>query len=346
MTKHEVPSFIDHRTGLKTKKKTPILTIATAVINDFGGFSFTLINLVNQLGSRLDEVEFVVVDNSPDTGHGLDTKDLAKSKLPNCNYVSLEPRRGTFAAKEVGILAAQTEFVLFIDSHVLLQDGVIEKLLWFCNNVGSTNDLFHGPLMNERWNIHATHMNPMLSKLNFGRWGTYRNENKSPLDNCEYYEVPLHGMGLFFVRRDAWLGFNPALFGFGSEEGYIHEKYRLHGRKCWSIPFLKWWHLFRRNSIEMRYETNIENKYRNYLISWKEVGLPIELIEQAFKNRISVENKKIINDNVESLNIRPIPYPKDHIPFLGYPIRLDVEGRKELEDYKAYEKNIIFAETF
>ena len=319
------------------------LSVVTTVVDDFAGCAFTCVNIANQLGQRVREVDFVVVDNRPGSGESRDVRKLCEHQLTGGHYISFGPRTGTFAAKQAGLQAADTEFVLVLDSHVLLQDGAILRLLDFCRDIGSDNhDLFHGPLCNSAWKIYATHMNPLVSSQNFGRWGTYRDDTQQRrvIDNCNYYQVPANGMGLFFCRRDSWPGFHPALRGFGSEEGYIHAKYRLLGRSCWNIPYLKWWHLFRDESRNIKYSLSNEDKYRNFLISWSETGLPLDIIHQAF-GFIPEEKRRSLLAEVESLAIRRMePVSDTYDPFLGYPLRVQVGGEDGSSDYTAFEKPI------
>lgn len=329
----------DLRVGRTTGRVRPILTIAVPTCNDFDSCSQTMVNLVNQLGPSLPEVEFVIVDNSPTTGDGYDVRKMATHKLPNCHYVSLGPRQATFAGKQVCIEAAQTEWVMVIDSHILLIEGALRQLLRFIKEIGPSNDLFHGPICTERWEIFGTHMNPALGDGNFGRWGSYRTPEGLVIDNCECYKLPMHGMGLFLCRRDTWPGFNTAMFQFGSEEGYIHEKYRLLGRDCWGIPFLKWWHRFRVKSKRFQYHLTNEHKYRNYQIAWTEVGLPLGVIEHVFKD-ISDDTKVAIRKNVADLRITPMPRPEGYVPFMGYPMRVLNSNQPHLENYREFEKPV------
>jgi hypothetical protein len=157
------------------------------------------------------------------------------------------------------------------------------------------------------------------------------------------YEVPAHGMGLFLTRRDTWPGFHPAMHQFGSEEGYIHEKFRLLGRKCWNLPFLKWWHLFRKDSVCLTYPMSGDHKYRNQLISWREVSLDTEILDKYWLGRnMSPQVQEHIKANVDSLDIQPIPRPADMPPFLGYPVRLLGAPHHQSDNFREFEKPIFY----
>jgi hypothetical protein len=95
------------------------------------------------------------------------------------------------------------------------------------------------------------------------------------------FEIPAQGLGLFTCRREAWLGFNPHFRAFGGEEGYIHEKYRQHGRKTMCLPFLRWLHRFARPN-GVKYTLTQEDKIRNYVLGFQELGLDIQPIHDHF----------------------------------------------------------------
>lgn len=165
------------------------------------------------------------------------------------------------------------------------------------------------------------------------------------MQNPDMYKVPMHGMGVFLTRRDAWPGFHQSMHQFGSEEGYIHEKFRLLGRDCWSLPFLKWWHLFRDKSRNITYPIRAEHKYRNLLIAWSEVSLPLEFADNCWKRHLPEETRKHIRQQVESLQIRPLPRDPKVPPFLGYPLRILDEPYKQSEYYTEFEKPEFYSDT-
>jgi len=132
------------------------------------------------------------------------------------------------------------------------------------------------------------------------------------------FEVFAQGLGLFLTRKNSWLGFNDNQSGFGGEECYIHEKYRLAGRKTNCLPFLKWVHRFGRPE-GVQYAVSTEQKMVNYIHEFKELGLsPKPLIDHFVKelkvpqgvfaehwgnNNIKVENPDTVSleDQIKSL---------------------------------------------
>jgi len=92
-------------------------------------------------------------------------------------------------------------------------------------------------------------------------------------------------MGLFACRRSVWPGFNEAFRGFGGEEGYIHEKFRRAGARTLCLPFLRWVHRFNRPT-GVPYRNILEDRIWNYLVGFREFGLPTTEMEEHFRGLI------------------------------------------------------------
>ncbi len=92
----------------------------------------------------------------------------------------------------------------------------------------------------------------------------------------------MQGLGVFGCRRAVWPGFNPRFRGFGGEEGYIHEKFRQKGGRTLCLPFLRWMHRFSR-PMGVPYVNRWEDRVRNYMIGFRELGLPTAGLEQHFQ---------------------------------------------------------------
>jgi hypothetical protein len=116
-------------------------------------------------------------------------------------------------------------------------------------------------------------------------WGTWAEDPRAKDIEGEPFEIPMQGMGLFASRRDAWLGFNPEFRGFGGEEGYIQEKYRQAGHRTLCLPFLRWMHRFNR-PMGTPYRNQWEDRVRNYIIGFRELGLPVDDIIRHFQGHL------------------------------------------------------------
>lgn len=95
------------------------------------------------------------------------------------------------------------------------------------------------------------------------------------------FAIPGMGLGLFSMRRDAWVGFNADALGFGGEELYVHEKVRRAGGRVLCLPGLPWKHRFFRPDGP-RYPLDRYGKARNYVLEYNELGLDLEPIRAHF----------------------------------------------------------------
>jgi len=255
-----------------------LLTIGMAVYSDFNGLWATLEGIRVSNPDLKSKIEFIVVDNDPLTTDGERTRNYIQNEFNDSHgwkgsYVSVLPRKST-SLRNLIFHAADTPYVLCLDSHVFLTENALVKTIKFIEAGLAGSDLFHGPLYSGNGFIVATHMNPAFRGGNFGTWGILRGQDGSDAfdPNGQPMEIPAHGMGLFLCERDSWLGFHHAFRHFGGEEGYIQEKYRQAGRKVYLLPFLGWVHRFGHSKVNYT-NTNID-KLRNHLIGFREIGLP------------------------------------------------------------------------
>ncbi len=278
--------LIDFNLPVK-KRRHHKLCIGMATYDDFDGvyFSIQAINLYHP--EVAEEIGILLVDNNP---YGAVAEELKQfeNKIPNYYYVPYTETTST-AVRDVIFREADADYVLCIDCHVFITPGAIRKLIDFLDANPDCRDLLQGPMLYDNMKSLSTHMNPEWGGGMYGTWGT--DERGKEID-AEPFEIPLHGMGLFACRKDAWLGFNPRFRGFGGEEGYIHEKYRQHGRRTLCLPFLRWLHRFQRPS-KVPYPIIWEDRIYNYLMGFDELNLDsTEKLEQHFSEIIPT--KKIL----------------------------------------------------
>ena len=137
-----------------------------------------------------------------------------------------------------------------------------------------------------------------------GHEGRLRKEGYSTIGFGSHdapFEVFAQGLGLFLTRKNAWLKFNEHARGFGGEECVIHEKYRRAGRKTMCLPFLKWVHRFDRPE-GVKYPLTAENKVRNYVLGFTEVGLDIAPLRKHFVDENNFPKAKW-NELINEANI-------------------------------------------
>jgi glycosyltransferase involved in cell wall biosynthesis len=248
------------------------LTIGMACYKDFDGVYFSVQDL--RLHHDMEHVEILVVDN-----YGCDSTAAFTASTGNggnVRYLRYTEKSGTAAPRQKVFEEARGRAVLCMDAHVLFQPGAIRRLKQFYRDHPDTLDLYQGPMLYDSLDQVASHFDPKWGDVMFGQWGT-----DPRADGEEAFEIGMQGLGIFTCRKEAWLGFNPNFHGFGGEEFYIHEKFRRAGHKCWSLPWLRWLHRFGRPS-GVPYAVRAEDAFRNYLIGWNELGLPLDPIYDHF----------------------------------------------------------------
>lgn len=235
---------------------------------------FTLQSL--RIYHDIEDTEILVIDNEGNDKIKKVVKDC------RCEYVLYTEKRGTGPARNHVFKVAQGDFVLVIDSHVLFWPDAIYRLKrWVKDNWEDAKNLIHGPLIMSGLNTYFTHYD---NQWRAEMWGIWPEAKKEEDIGVRPLEIEMMGCGVFGCRRDSWLGFHPDCIGFGGVEGVIHEKYRKHGRKVLSLPFLKWVHFF---GASHTYPIIRDEKIRNFLLGFAEIGLdPTPVYEHFGKEKV------------------------------------------------------------
>lgn len=242
------------------------LTIGMATYDDYDGVYFTVQAIRMFHPEVTDETEILVIDNNP-SGPCAESLKSLESVIPGYRYLAVDEVQGT-AVRDFIFREANTEYVMCIDSHVFIEAGGICKLIDYFEHHPDTPDLLQGPMLGDDLKSYSTHFEPAWRQGMFGVWS--KDERGHELEE-EPFEIPMQGMGLAACRKSAWPGYNPLFHGFCVEEGYIHEKFRQSGGRTLCLPFLRWLHRFAR-PMGTRYENKWEDRIRNYLIAFDEVG--------------------------------------------------------------------------
>lgn len=253
----------------------PLLSIGTSVYDDYDGLFFTFQAIKSCLPDMVDDIEFVIVNNNPSSASGKAAAEYA-NKI-GAVYAEFKDHTATSVKGKI-FDHATGEYVLCLDSHVLLLAGSLDILRNYLCWKRPEKELIHGPLYNERNKLIATHMDPVWRGNMLGVWGTRKQDFT---DESDSFEIPQSGMGLFCCKRDFWPGFNPDFRGFGGEEGYIHEKVRQRGGIVTCLPGLRWIHRFTRPN-GVAYKVTSTDKCANYIIGFAELSLDLKPIEQHF----------------------------------------------------------------
>lgn len=251
-------------------------TIAMATHDDFDGVYFTIQDL--RVHHDMSDVEILVIDNM-----GCEhTRDFVEGWTGG-RYVQCTKFTST-AIRDRVFHEAAGEVVMCLDCHVLLLPGVVARWKDFFTTRKDYLGLLQGPMMLDNLKDMHTHLDPVWRAQMYGTWGT----DDRGFGDGEPFDIPMHGLGLFTCRKDAWLGFNKRFRGFGGEEGYIHEKFRQAGRPVQCAPWLRWVHRFWR-PYGASYPNNTAGRVRNYLIGHQELGLDPRPVFQHFKEFLSTE---------------------------------------------------------
>lgn len=245
-----------------------MFTFGMPTFDDYDGPVFTAVDLLAHHGDLIDEI--VILDNNPG---GPVSGALKEFCVHNCRlkYVAFGEPRGTAPAKNAVFDHATGEFVVCVDSHVVLLPGAVAALAEFLDaNPAAADDLVHGPLVYDCLDRVETHFSDEWSGKMWGRWAYDPRVLTEP-----WFPIPAMGMGLFCARRETWLRFPARYRGFGAEEWVIHEKYRNHGRRVWCVSGLRWWHRFGRPT-GTRYPNTDRERARNYIIGMTEERIPLD----------------------------------------------------------------------
>ena len=260
------------------------LTIGMPTYDDYDGIYFSIQAIRMYHSEVIDDIEFLIIDNNPDSEHGKAAKHFSNSS-PSINYIPFSEQTGPASSKNQVFKHTQTPYSMCMDGHVFLEAGSLKKLIDFYDRNPNTKDLHQGPLVYDDLNNISTHFDPTWRGQMYGIWATDdRGRNK----NARPFEIEMTGCGVFSCRKDAWVGFNERFHGFGGEEGYIQEKFRQAGHKTLCLPFLRWVHRFGRPN-GVKYPLTLFNKIKNYFIGHEELGLDLQPIRDHFSEWVSEE---------------------------------------------------------
>jgi len=265
---------------IKQMKQAPKLTIGMACFDDFEGvwYSVQALRIYHQDIMHLCEI--VVIDNNPTSKDGKACKVFIEGACKGVGrYVEFPEPKGSCPPRGHLFEVARGEWVLCIDSHVLLPPGSLARLLAWIKDNPESSDLIHGPMVSNSLNGTAEAM--MRPQWRSEMFGTWARDERTQDPNGPPFEIPMHGLGCFAMRRAAWPGFNPGLVGFSGGEGYIHEKVRQRGGQVLCHPGLRWVHKFQRPG-GVPHRPQREQKIRNVLLGWSELGMDIQAIVDHF----------------------------------------------------------------
>lgn len=149
----------------------PLLTLGMAHFDDYDGAYFTIQSLRAHQGFAADELEILVVDNSPDSPAGRDLANLVRG-LPNGRYVPFAEAVGTSAPRDRVFREAAADIVACTDCHVLFAPGSLRALVdWYQDQPDDCRDLVSGPMLGDDLGCYSTHFNAVWRAEMYGIWG-------------------------------------------------------------------------------------------------------------------------------------------------------------------------------
>lgn len=285
-----------------SKIKKGELTIGMATYDDFDGVYFTLQSIRFHHPEVLDKLSFIVIDNNPGGEVGKALSDLG-NWIKNYQYIPFEEYNST-AVRDLIFRKADTEYVMSVDSHILIQNGGIAKLIDWLDAHPESMDLIQGPLIYDDTTSFSTSFKPIWSA---GMYGVWHSDNRGKRADGKPFEIAMQGLGLFACRKEAWLGFNSKFRGFGGEEGYIHAKFHQKGRKTLCLPSLRWLHRFTRPN-GTKYANLWNDRIRNYYLGFQEIGWDFTPIELHFKEVLGADQFSIIQKEILTEMTNPFLY--------------------------------------
>lgn len=248
------------------------------------------------------------MDNNPSSPEGVTTREFLKW-VPNARYLTFTGWKGTAKPRDLVFEHASGDWVMVLDPHVLLAPGSMGRLLDYCGENPDSRDLLSGPLIYDDHKGYSTHFDDAWRAEMWGTWGT---DERGGDPDGPPFEIGANGLGLFAMRKGAWVGFNDSFRGFGGEEWYVHTKVRQRGGKCLCLPFLRWNHRFGRPG-GVPYPLTRYQKARNYYLGLTELGLPTDPVYEHFvKSGLLTEDhwKGITGGRAEENPVSPPPPKK------------------------------------
>lgn len=280
-----------------------LLTIGMATYDDYDGVFFTIesLRMYHDICDS-DDVEYVVLDNNPNSEHGIATKRFVENNIGKLKsqYIPKEDKCSSFNKYEI-IKHANGKYIIILDCHVLLIKNAVNALLNYYLKNSNCKDLIQGPLIYDDLKNVSTHFDKNWRGDMYGTWGTDYDKYKA----SEPFEIPMQGMGLCSFEKSNWPGISEHFKGFGGEEGYIAEKFRRNGGKNICLPQFGWVHRFGRPS-GVKYPLRLEDRIWNYFVGWLEITKDPnnEVILGAyehFKSRLSQDYLDILLNNAKNL---------------------------------------------
>jgi glycosyltransferase involved in cell wall biosynthesis len=258
-----------------------LLTIGMATVRDYDGPWATITSL--RLAMRdlaFVNYEIILVDNDPDHPRGKACAEecrQADGQLnQGCRYVPFPEAFGTTQPRQRVFDEARGDWVVCMDSHVMMGNNAWACLIDYCRNNTRSKDIISGPLL---YNDLKRTSEAFAEEWRSQMWGVWTSDARVELGKP--FETWAQGLGFFAMRKAAWPGFDRRWRGFGGEEGCIHEAIRQAGGRSLCVPQIEWAHRWGKPDGTM-YQAYTWHKVRNYVLGFQRIGRDIAEIHKHF----------------------------------------------------------------
>lgn len=260
-------------------------------LDDFEGVYSTIQSIRMYHTDILDDVEFIVIDNSPYSADGIQTKKFMERNLNNVanRYIAYDLRRATCLKQKIYDYA-ETPYILYIEPRTMFISGVLRKLIDFFDQGKDGGNILHGPLIDADLGSSFTHF-VEAEYWEDASCGKFESDPRAADPEADPFEIKNMFLGAFACRKDCWIKIPPAFIGnsMKAEDTYIHAKARQLGKTSLCLPFFRW--TYRWNKIYgIRYANSVELLVRNNIVAYEKLGLNTENIKE-FVKKIYPENK-------------------------------------------------------
>ncbi|MCS7159476.1 MAG: glycosyltransferase [Gemmatales bacterium] len=146
------------------------LTIACTSYRDTMGVFFTMMSLAQLVLPRLNtkwQIELAVADNDPNNPHTNPVALLCRDM--GIRYIIANQVVGTSFPRNAAIRESRSDYVMVLDSHVLIDEKGLSALLRYLEENHPCDDLLHGPIVSPNGNKNDVYV-PVWRNEMFGIW--------------------------------------------------------------------------------------------------------------------------------------------------------------------------------
>lgn len=247
---------------------TPWLSIIIPVRGKPNELWFTLQGLIYQIRSMAEDVEIVVIDNGNSDSKPGDCMDVcAKAGV---HYIADASVQSPYHPRNVGAAAAKGEWLLFLDSHVLLEPGFLVTLRYSLGKY-PPKSMVHFTIGFGNPGQRFAQYRMTVDENFWGTWGPTAKPHDLGGTENRPYRIAASGIWCFLTRKADWEwvgGFHPSFIGYAGGEVYLQTKYWLLGGEVLLDPRLHGVHYSGPRDYQATWNDRIRNvALASYIVS-------------------------------------------------------------------------------